>query len=101
VSEHPRIASATGRKLKLRARAQRQQETRRRIVSAAVALHEELGPLATTISAIAKRADVERLTVYRHFADEKSLFRACTEHYFAAHPPPQPERWLELSDPAD
>jgi AcrR family transcriptional regulator len=101
VSEHPRIASGRPRKLRLRARAERQQETRRRIVSAAVALHEELGPLATTISAIAKRAGVERLTVYRHFPDEQSLFRSCTEHYFAAHPPPQPQKWLDIRDPEE
>lgn len=101
MSEQKRIPSATGRKLKLRARAERQQQTRRRIVSAAVALHEEVGPLATTISAIAERADVERLTVYRHFPDEQSLFSACTEHYFTAHPPPQPEDWLEIRDPQD
>lgn len=99
--ERPRIASGKGRKLKLRARAKRQQETRLRIVSAAVALHEEVGPLATTISAIAKQAGVERLTVYRHFPDEQSLVGACTEHYFAAHPPPQPRGWLDIRDPKE
>lgn len=44
---------------------------------------------------------MQRLTIYRHFPDEQSLFRACTEHYFSAHPPPQPESWLRIRDPKD
>ena len=91
VSERKR--SLSGRKLQLRARAARQAETRARIVAATVALHEELGPLQTTITAIAARAGVERLTVYRHFADEESLHRACTQHFFSEHPPPDPASW--------
>jgi AcrR family transcriptional regulator len=99
VSERSRSSSTTGgRKLKLKARAERQQETRRRIVQAAVGLHAEVGPLETTITAIADRAGVERLTVYRHFPDEQSLFRACTRHYFETHPPPDPKSWLEVPD---
>jgi AcrR family transcriptional regulator len=99
VSERKRSVSAKGRKLKLKARAERQQETRRRIIEAAVDLHAEVGPLATTITAIAQRAGVERLTVYRHFPDEESLVRACTRHYFETHPPPDPIGWLEVGDP--
>jgi AcrR family transcriptional regulator len=99
VSERKRSSSIPARKLKLRARAQRQEETRRRIVQAAVDLHAKLGPLATTITAIAERAGVERLTVYRHFPDEQSLFHACTRHHFEAHPPPDPSSWLEIEDP--
>ena len=91
VSERKR--SSSGRKLQLRARAARQAETRARIVVATNALHEELGPLHTTITAIAARAGVERLTVYRHFPDEESLHRACTQHFFTEHPPPDPTSW--------
>lgn len=58
-----------------------------------------MGPLATTISAIAERAGVERETVYRHFPDERSLFAACTAHYLAAHPGPAIDAWREVSDP--
>ena len=52
-----------------RKRAADREETRLRIVEAAMALHEEIGPRDTTISAIAQRAGVQRLTVYRHFPD--------------------------------
>lgn len=90
-----------GQKLKLKARAERQSQTRRRITAAAVELHQAVGPLATTISAIAERAGVERLTVYRHFPDEASLFAACTRHYFDSHPPPLPSKWESLQDPLD
>jgi len=83
----------------LRRRAENQAETRLRIVEAAVALHEALGPARTTIRAVAERADVGRPTVYRHFPDERSLFSACSAHYLASHPPPDPEGWRLIDDP--
>jgi len=72
-------------------RAAAEDATRERIVCAIVALHEEIGPARTTVSAIADRAGVERLTVYRHFPDEPSMLRACSAHWTALHPlPPIP-----------
>ena len=71
-------------------------ETRRRIVEAAIALHEERGPARTTISAIAERAGVERLTVYRHFPDARSLLGACSERWMADNPPPDIASWARL-----
>ncbi|MCB1501042.1 MAG: helix-turn-helix transcriptional regulator [Bauldia sp.] len=72
-------------------RAESRDETRARIVDAAIALHEEVGPKDTTISAIAERAGVQRLTVYRHFPDDETLFQACSSGWMALHPPPDPE----------
>jgi AcrR family transcriptional regulator len=69
-------------------RAAAEDATRERIVSAIMALHEEVGPARTTVSAVAQRAGVERLTVYRHFPDEPSMLRACSAHWNALHPPP-------------
>jgi AcrR family transcriptional regulator len=69
-------------------RAAAEEATRERIVSALMALHEEIGPARTTVSAVAERAGVERLTVYRHFPDEPSMLRACSAHWNALHPPP-------------
>lgn len=83
----------------LRRRAERQAETRRRIVAAAVALHEAVGAARTTISDIAAQAGVERATVYRHFPDDRALFSACTGHYLAHHPPPDPVPWAAIADP--
>jgi AcrR family transcriptional regulator len=74
-------------------------ETRRRIVEAAVALHEEVGPAATTISAIAERAGVQRLTVYRHFPDEQAVITACSAHWAADHPLPESAAWAGIADP--
>ncbi len=72
-------------------RAAAEEATRERIVSAIMALHEEVGPARTTVSAIADRAGVERLTVYRHFPDEPSMLRACSAHWTALNPlPPMP-----------
>ena len=72
-------------------RAATEEATREKIVCAIVALHEEVGPARTTVSAIADKAGVERLTVYRHFPDEPSMLRACSAHWTALHPlPPIP-----------
>ncbi|HEU5343673.1 MAG TPA: helix-turn-helix domain-containing protein [Ktedonobacterales bacterium] len=87
------------RSYQLRRRAERQDETHRRIAAATAELHAEIGPAATTISAIAERAGVERLTVYRHFPDEIELFRACQRHFLAEHPYPDPRAWAEIADP--
>ena len=83
-----------------RRRAQSEQQTRQRITEAAVALHETLGPARTTISAIAEKAGVQRATVYRHFPDDESLFAACSGHFRAMNPPPDPAALREVSDPA-
>ena len=89
------------RKYEMKRRAQRQEETRRRITEATVELHEALGPAKTTISAIAERAGVQRLTVYRHFPDERALLSACSSHYGAANPPPDLDPWTQILDPED
>lgn len=87
------------RKYELKERARRQAETRQRIVEAAVDLHTSIGPARTTISAIAERAGVERHTVYAHFPDEEALFEACSTHWRASHPLPDPAQWATIDDP--
>jgi len=84
-----------------RKRAEQQDETRRRIVDAAMALHEELGPSKATISSIAARAGVQRLTVYRHFSDDIALFHACTSQWLDLHPPPDPAAWIGIAAPLE
>ena len=97
-----RRADAVGRgPYRLKLRAARMGETRRRITEAAVDLHQKIGPLATTVKAIADRAGVGRPTVYAHFPDEQTLFDACTAHYFAGHPAPDPAAWAEEPDPSN
>jgi AcrR family transcriptional regulator len=91
--------TTTKRTYELRERAKKQEETRRRIVEATVALHEEVGPARTTVAEIARRAGVQRLTVYTHFPDEHSLFGACSGHFIAQDPPPDPRPWASIDDP--
>src|ERR1044071_4661021 len=88
------------RPYRMQRRAELEEETRLRITESAVALHEEVGPAHTTISAIAERAGVRRSTVYRHFPDDESLFAACSSHWRAANPPPDPRAWSSIADPA-
>lgn len=92
-------AGTRRRPYRLRQRALRQDETRRRIVDAAVKLHTTVGPARTTVKAIAEGAGVERLTVYRHFPDVDSLFEACSTRGRALWPPPQPAGWASIADP--
>ena len=88
------------RRYELRRRAERQAETRRRIVDSTVELHTSVGPARTTISAIAERAGVERHTVYAHFPDERELFHACSAHWRGLHPLPNGSGWDRIADPA-
>lgn len=89
------------RSYKMSERAKSQAETRQKIVEATMHLHEEIGPRNTSISAIAERAGVQRLTVYRHFPDETAVFQACTSHWLSLNPPPDPADWAEISEPVE
>jgi AcrR family transcriptional regulator len=89
------------RTYELKQRAERQQETRRRIVEAAVELHSTLGPSRTTVQAIAEQAGVTRPTVYAHFPDARSLLEACSGHVREAVPPPDPGSWRSIADPVE
>ncbi|HYN36053.1 MAG TPA: TetR/AcrR family transcriptional regulator [Actinomycetota bacterium] len=92
---------AEKRRYELKQRAERLEETRRRITEATVELHRTVGPASTQISEIARRAGVQRVTVYNHFPDETSLFAACSAHWQGLHPRPDPAAWLEIDDPGE
>jgi AcrR family transcriptional regulator len=81
-------AVSTHRRYQLKARADRQRQTRERIVAATSELHREVGPARTTIADIARRAGVERLTVYNNFPELSDLLRSCQAHFLAGSPPP-------------
>ena len=86
-------------KYELKKRAEREEETRLRIVRATVELHETVGPALTTRSAIAERAGVSRPTVYSHFPDELSLGKACSSLDLSENPLPDPGMWEQIADP--
>ena len=90
---------AEKRKYEMKKRAERHRETRRRIVEATVELHRTRGPANTTISEIAQRAGVNRLTVYNHFPDITDLLKACSRSWTERHPAPDPTPWAQISDP--
>jgi AcrR family transcriptional regulator len=83
----------------LKARAEAQAETRQRIVQATMELHRDIGPAQTTVAEIARRAGVQRMTVYNHFPDEAELFGACQAHWMSLHPFPDPTPQLGIADP--
>jgi AcrR family transcriptional regulator len=83
----------------LKRRAERQADTRRRIVEAAVDLHSSVGPALTTFSMLAERAGVQRHTLYAHFPDEFSLSLACSSLAMEERDPlPNAEPWRMIED---
>ena len=90
--------SSETRPYQMRKRAEQVEQTRQRIVEATVELHTTIGPADTTISAIAERAGVTRLTVYRHFPDLDALYAACSHRWGSQHPAPDPAAWAKISD---
>jgi AcrR family transcriptional regulator len=91
--------SGRKRPYRLKARAERQEEVHRRITKATVDLHRTVGPARTTVSEIAKLAGVQRATVYNHFPTDVELIDACSSHWVAENPPPDPGSWMGIEDP--
>jgi AcrR family transcriptional regulator len=89
------------RKYELKARAESQERTRQRIAKAAAELHEKVGPAETTVAEVARRAGVSRLTVYKHFPDDATLYEACSAHYRSEHPLPDFEPAFAVEDPVE
>jgi AcrR family transcriptional regulator len=90
---------STKRKYELKQRAERLAETRRRITEATVELHRTVGPAATHINEVARRAGVQRMTVYNHFPNDTALLTACSAHWRALHPTPDLAAWRAVDDP--
>ena len=84
------------RRYRMGRRAEQVDQTRHRIVEAAVRLHTSAGPANTSIAGIAEAAGVTRVTVYRHFPDVEVLFEACQVHWEQQNPGPDPVEWRGL-----
>jgi len=67
------------------------EETRQRILEAALALHSEKGIFGTSWQDIAHRADVSVGTVYKHFPSLDELVPACGQLAYAILRPPSLE----------
>jgi AcrR family transcriptional regulator len=87
------------RRYVMQQRAESRDATGRRIVDAAIEVRSARGG-DRTLTAIAARAGVSRLTVYRHFPDEVDLAKACMTRYVELHPPPDPAAWAAIASPA-
>jgi AcrR family transcriptional regulator len=86
------------RPYRMRRRAELVDQTRVRIIEAAMRLHTTVGPAETTIAGVAEEADVTRLTIYRHFPEIESLFAACRAHWRALNPAPDTDTWRAIPD---
>ena len=62
-------------------------------------LHRTVGPAATHINEVARRAGVQRMTVYNHFPNDTALLTACSAHWRALHPTPDLAAWRAVEDP--
>ncbi len=72
------------------------EETRQRIVEAALALHADQGVVATSMKDIAARADVGIGTVYHHFPTYEDVVQACGARSMVITRPPTPEIFAGL-----
>lgn len=88
------------RRYRKKKRAEAEQQTRLRITEAAVELHGTVGPANTTVTDIADLAGVSRMTVYNHFPSDRELFQACSSHWAAENPFPDPTEWTD-EDPSE
>jgi AcrR family transcriptional regulator len=77
------------RRYRIDKRAENAAATRRKIVAATHALHNEQGIAETTMKQIAARAGVGIGTVYNHFPRYEDAVQACGELTFTLTPPPQ------------
>jgi AcrR family transcriptional regulator len=91
-----RPAGEAPRAYRMRKRGEAMDRTRQRITDAAVQLHTSVGPSLASMSAVADKAGVTRVTLYRHFRSMDDLFTACMTHWRALHPPPDVERWRAI-----
>ena len=94
-------SAAKKRTYRLGKRAEKQQETQRRIVEAALELHGTLGPARTSVAQIAERAGVQRHTFYAHFPDDRSLMLACSGMAMRREPLPLVEEWGRIAPGPD
>jgi AcrR family transcriptional regulator len=94
------MPNARHRPYRKRKRALKEEETRRRITEAAVALHRTAGPAKTKVTDVADLAGVSRMTVYNHFPTEADLLEACSAHWASQNPFPDPARWTAVGNPA-
>lgn len=70
------MATATPQGVTPDRRERRRQDTRERIIAAALALFRTQGYAATSVDAIAERADVARRTLFNHFPRKQDLLAA-------------------------
>lgn len=95
------MADESTRRYRKRKRARQEEETRRRITEAVAELHRTVGPANTKVTEVAERAGVSRMTVYNHFPTEGDLITACSAHWAARNPFPDPAEWQDVSEPLE
>jgi AcrR family transcriptional regulator len=60
------------------------EQTRERIIGAAIKVFGSKGYAGATTRAIAAEAEVNEVTLFRHFGSKKNLFQEMMDHYFSA-----------------
>ena len=88
------------RRYELKERARRQEETRRRIVEATAALHEEVGPARTTVAEIARRAGVAAAHRLQPLPRRGRAVRGLLGALHGAAPDARPGPVDRIADPA-
>lgn len=92
---------AARRPYRLQKRAERAEETRRRIVEATLALHAESGIASVGVRDIAEKAEVGIGTVYHHFPTYDDVIRGCAQRVQELTMPPEASIFAGLNRPGD
>ena len=83
------------RRYSMSVRAEQAAQTRERILDAALACYREAGITATSLQAVARRADVSAATVLNHFGSADALARIVVDRLAAALHIPDDRAWQE------
>ena len=83
------------RRYSMSVRAEQAAQTRERILDAALACYRETGIAATSLQAVARRAEVSAATVLNHFGSADGLARVVVDRLTAALHIPDDRAWPE------
>jgi len=83
------------RRYSMSVRAEQAAQTRERILDAALACYRESGIGATSLQAVARRAEVSAATVLNHFGSADGLARVVVERLTADLQVPDDKKWPE------
>ena len=95
IRQNDRSENMSPRRYSMSMRAEQTAQTRERILDAALARYRETGIAATSLQAVARRAEVSAATVLNHFGSADGLAKVVVERLTGALRIPDDSGWTE------